>query len=169
VVARLPEDVWVIAPDHRGQGSSDAAGIMPSITKLAEDTIALVDAVVGGPVHIVGSSMGGYVAMAVAQKRPELLLSCALSCCTASDEQDPHRFAALESALREQGPPALVDTLLSTMFGEHFLAHGDPLAIEYWRAHFLSLDRKIADAVHGVFSRPSFIPKLPAWPTSHCS
>ena len=160
VVARLPETMWIIRPDHRGQGRSGRGSATPSIDRLASDTIAVIESVAGEPVHLVGSSMGGYVALAVAARRPELLRSCVLSCCTAQAEQDRDRFDALERALREQGPTVLVDTILRTMFGEYFLSHANTAIVERWRAHFAALDRSVADAVGGVFSRPSFVDTL---------
>jgi 3-oxoadipate enol-lactonase len=161
VASFLPDDLRIICPDHRGQGGSKSGRFPPSVDRLAEDMIQLIDALDGGPVHLVGSSMGGYVALAVALRRPDILKTCTLSCCTAHAEREPERFAALETALRERGAGALVDQIVGTMFGEPFVRDGDRSELERWRAAFGSLDDRIADAVHGVFSRPSFEHELP--------
>ncbi|MCY1193042.1 alpha/beta hydrolase [Achromobacter veterisilvae] len=161
VVPRLGGDYAVLAVDHRGQGASSAGAQPASMLRLAQDTIALIEARVGGPAHVVGSSMGGYVALQMAALRPDLLRTLTLSCCTAHAERQPERFDALEAALREQGPARLVDTLMATMFSEHFMQQGDAQARARWRAHFAALPRSVADAVHGVFSRPGYEPLLP--------
>jgi pimeloyl-ACP methyl ester carboxylesterase len=40
---------------------------------MADDTVAYLDGVVGGPAHLVGWSDGAVVALLVAQRRPELV------------------------------------------------------------------------------------------------
>lgn len=151
----LPATLAAYAPDHRGQGRSEMGRHAPSIDRLASDTIGIIEALCEGPVHLVGSSMGGYVAMRIAERRPDLLRSCVLSCCTAHAERQPQRFAALEARIREEGTAAMGLTLLQTMFGERFVAEGSD-ACEAWRVHFEGLGPKVADAVHGVFARPGY-------------
>jgi 3-oxoadipate enol-lactonase len=155
VRARLPRDLAVFAPDHRGQGRSEAGSEAPSIDRLASDTIGMIEAMSAGPVHLVGSSMGGYVALRIAQRRPELLRSCVLSCCTAHAERQPERFAVLEARIRDEGTANMGESLLRTMFGERFVARDDETC-RAWRRHFEALDRGVADAVHGVFARPGY-------------
>lgn len=159
VAALLPAPWRVICPDHRAQGHSESGTHPPTMAQLAADTEALIQALGDGPVHLVGSSMGGYVAMELASRRPDLLRSCVLSCCTAEAEQQPERFAELEAALRDQGPAALVDGLVGTMFGTHFIEAASP-ALAHWRRHFASLDARIPDAVHEVFARRSHVQSL---------
>ncbi|MDM0087868.1 MULTISPECIES: alpha/beta fold hydrolase [unclassified Variovorax] len=159
VAAQLPPQWRVVCPDHRGQGASESGLRAPTMGQLAADTEALIQALGDGPVHLVGSSMGGYVAMELAVRRPDLLRSCVLSCCTAEAEQQPERFAALEAALRAQGPAALVDGLVQTMFGSHFIEAASP-ALAHWRQHFAALDARIPDAVHEVFARNSHVDSL---------
>jgi len=164
VRALLPADMRVLTPDHRNQGRSDAGTNRPSIAQLANDTIRLIEDVVKGPVHIVGSSMGGYVAMHIAERRPDLLKTCVLSCCTAYAEREPDRFAALEARIREEGTSRMGATLVKTMFGERFSAENNALC-QAWQQHFehLSVARpaaEVADAVHGVFAREGFESRL---------
>ncbi|MGO4395784.1 alpha/beta fold hydrolase [Variovorax sp. M-6] len=159
-VAALPVAWRVVCPDHRGQGGSESGARAPTMVQLAADIEALVEALGDGPVHLVGSSMGGYVAMELALRRPDLLRSCVLSCCTAEAEQQPERFAALEAALREQGAAALVEGLVNTMFGSRFIESASP-ALARWRRHFAALDSRIPDAVHEVFARAGHVEDLP--------
>ena len=59
-----------IAYDHRGQGLSDSIGSVDMDT-LYEDAAALIEALSPGkPVHFVGLSMGGFVGMRLAARKP---------------------------------------------------------------------------------------------------
>ena len=76
-VEELAAEREVIVLDHRGHGRSSKlhndAGY--SIPRLADDLIALVDAEIGGPVDLLGHSMGGAIAMRITQQRPDLVRS----------------------------------------------------------------------------------------------
>lgn len=67
----------VVAPDQRGYSpGARPPGIKPYTQRaLTDDAIALIEALDGGPVHLVGHDWGGAVAWAVASRRPELLRS----------------------------------------------------------------------------------------------
>jgi pimeloyl-ACP methyl ester carboxylesterase len=63
----------VFALDLRGHGhTSDVEGPF-SYERLAQDTIEFLEAVVDGPAHIVGHSVGAGVALHVAIRRPDLV------------------------------------------------------------------------------------------------
>jgi pimeloyl-ACP methyl ester carboxylesterase len=49
-----------------------------SFDDMADDVLGLIDAVDFGPVHLVGASMGGFIAQTVALRRPERLRSLTL-------------------------------------------------------------------------------------------
>jgi 3-oxoadipate enol-lactonase len=72
VIGALADSHRVIAPDFAGHGGSDGRTPL-EIGGLADDVIALVDALDAGPVTLVGLSLGGAVAIAVAQRRPDLV------------------------------------------------------------------------------------------------
>ena len=68
-----------VAWDHRGQGQSDVpAGRIVTIEQVTADAIALIDQLGLSPVHFVGLSMGGFVGMRIAARRPERVRSLAL-------------------------------------------------------------------------------------------
>jgi 3-oxoadipate enol-lactonase len=151
--------ITFLTPDHRGQGRSPIGVHAPSMEQLATDTIAMIEQLAGAPVHLVGSSMGGYVALSIARRRPDLLLSCVLSCCTAHAERQPARFAALEAKIREEGTANMGAGLLQTMFGERFVTQDD-VTCRAWRERFEARGKQVADAVHGVFARDGYEPML---------
>ena len=70
VLARAGYRVHV--PERRGHAHTrDVEGPL-SYGVMADDTVAYLDKVVGGPAHLVGWSDGAVVALLVAQRRPDL-------------------------------------------------------------------------------------------------
>ncbi|CAN5740313.1 alpha/beta hydrolase [soil metagenome] len=76
----LSADGPVISLDHRGHGRSTKLGTVDgySIERIAADLVAFLEANASGPVHLLGHSMGGRVALHVALDRPDLLRSLIL-------------------------------------------------------------------------------------------
>ncbi len=77
-VTVLKEHFRVIAFDHRGQGQSEVADSGYDMDTLTDDAIALIETLNLGKVHFVGLSMGGFVAMRIAIRRPDLVISTVL-------------------------------------------------------------------------------------------
>jgi pimeloyl-ACP methyl ester carboxylesterase len=68
----------VYVPERRGHGHTpDVAGPF-TYSVMADDTIAYLDQVVGGPAHLIGWSDGAVVGLLVAQRRPDLAASLVL-------------------------------------------------------------------------------------------
>ena len=57
--------------DYRGHGESDGAFADATIGDWLEDTLAVLDRVAMGPVILVGSSMGAWIALLAALARPD--------------------------------------------------------------------------------------------------
>ena len=69
----LAERFHVYLPERRGHGhTADVDGPI-TYQLMADDTIAFLDAVLGGPADLVGHSDGAFVAMLVAIQRPDLV------------------------------------------------------------------------------------------------
>ena len=78
-VASLKERYRVITYDHRGQGQTQHPENGYDIDTLSEDAVALIEALCPNQqVHFAGLSMGGFVAMRIAARRPDLLKSVIL-------------------------------------------------------------------------------------------
>ena len=77
-IAALRPRFRCIAYDHRGQGESEAPLTGLDMDTLTEDVAALIDTLGIGPVHFVGMSMGGFVGMRLAARRPELVRALVL-------------------------------------------------------------------------------------------
>ena len=72
-VPELAERFRVFRPDRRGHGRTPDVPGPIRYDGMADDTIAFLEQVVGGPAHVVGHSDGAVVALLVALKRPELV------------------------------------------------------------------------------------------------
>ncbi|HIF08670.1 MAG TPA: alpha/beta hydrolase [Sneathiellales bacterium] len=57
--------------DYMGHGQSSGRFVDGTIGRWREDTLAILDEVIEGPVVLVGSSMGGWISLLAALARPE--------------------------------------------------------------------------------------------------
>ncbi|CAN7250540.1 alpha/beta fold hydrolase [Rhizobium sp. LjRoot30] len=105
IVPLLTDHFRVIAFDHRGTGRSDRPEGAYSISRIAADAIAILDAENIGSAHVVGHSTGGMVAQYIALDAPERVKTLVIS---GSWEKPDARFVAMFEArlavLREAGP-----------------------------------------------------------------
>ncbi|GAA3946471.1 alpha/beta hydrolase [Actinomadura viridis] len=69
----LADTFKIYLPDRRGHGRTPDAPGPITIDLMAQDTIAFLEGVVGGPARLVGYSAGGTVALRVATLRPDLV------------------------------------------------------------------------------------------------
>jgi pimeloyl-ACP methyl ester carboxylesterase len=63
----------VYNPDRRGHGRTPDVDGPLTYDAMADDTVAFLETVVGGPAHLVGWSDGGIVALLVSLRRPDLV------------------------------------------------------------------------------------------------
>ena len=93
----LAETYRVAALDHRGHGLSSKPDDPDDylLEALTADLVALIESEIGGPVDLLGHSMGGRIAIHIALERPDLLRSLILMDTTAE------AFAPDEEELRE--------------------------------------------------------------------
>ncbi len=78
-VPALSRAFQVITFDNRDTGNSDRVAEPYTISDLAGDTISLIESLALGPVHLLGLSMGGMVAMEAALTRPALVKTLILA------------------------------------------------------------------------------------------
>ena len=65
-LAKLAERFAVIAPDHPGFGHSDTVDWLDDVSDLAFFYLDLLDKMANGRVHVIGHSLGGWIALAMA-------------------------------------------------------------------------------------------------------
>jgi pimeloyl-ACP methyl ester carboxylesterase len=90
---------------------------------LSQDAAALIEALGIAPCHFAGLSMGGFVGMRLAARRPELLRSLILLE-TAGDAEPPanaRRYRQFLFVERLLGPRAVAARVMPVMFGRSFL------------------------------------------------
>jgi len=78
ILPRLAERYRVVAFDNRGVGQTDKPDIPYSIEMMADDTAGLLDALGIAQAHILGTSMGGRIAVALALQHPQQVKSLIL-------------------------------------------------------------------------------------------
>jgi len=71
VCGKLAKHFRVIAFDNRGSGRSDTSKKILSIREMADDAIGLLDYLQIKKCHVIGHSMGGYIAQELAINYPE--------------------------------------------------------------------------------------------------
>jgi pimeloyl-ACP methyl ester carboxylesterase len=126
-VRALKDRYRCITFDFRGQGQSQVTKSGYDIETLYEDTCALIEALNCAPCHFVGLSMGGFVAMRLAARRPQLLRSVILIE-TSADPEPPEnvpRYRLLNFIARWLSLSLVRQPVMNIMFGKTFL--NDPL------------------------------------------
>lgn len=78
VAAGLRRHHRVVVYDRRGHGASTVPAGQGRIGEDVDDLLAVIDAVAGGPAHVVGHSYGATVALLAANRRPELVQRLAI-------------------------------------------------------------------------------------------
>lgn len=122
-VAALESRFRCLAYDHRGQGNSEVTESGYSIDELAEDAAALIQKLGAAPCHFVGLSMGGFVGMRLAARRPELIKSLSLLETAAGAEPlfKVFKYRALGAIAKVAGLKPVAGAAMKTMFGRKFL------------------------------------------------
>lgn len=144
----------VITYDHRGQGRSEVTQGGYDMEQLYEDAAELVERLAGGPVHFGGLSMGGFVAMRLAARRPELVKSLVLMETSAQAEPNQFKYSMLNGIVKVFGVKSVTGPVMKIMFGKKFLT--DPARREereYWKKELQSNRKTIVRAVEGVIHR----------------
>ena len=156
-VTALRDCYRCIAYDHRGQGRSAPSKLRSvDIETLTADAIALIEALGLAPVHFCGHSMGGFIGMRLAARRPELIRSLMLLD-TSADPEPPDnvpRFRRMSRIARYFGTWLVIDSTMKLMFGHTTLA--DPARAaerRAWRSALQANRRTIWRAVNGVIER----------------
>ena len=154
-----------IAFDFRGQGKSQVTASGYDMDTLSRDAAQIIERLGAGPCHFVGLSMGGFVGMRLAARRPELLRSLSLLETAADAEPLLNRpkYAAMAALSRVLGFGPFVPQVERIMFGKSFLADPAREAMRRdLRAQLLGNDTTgTARAVGGVIWRKGVEDLLP--------
>src|SRR3954452_19560796 len=114
LVDRLAQHREVILVDNRGVGGS--TGVVPeSVTAMARDVLAFIDALGLKQIDLLGFSLGGYVAQELVLLRPRLVRRLVLAGTAPQGGPDLHRWSDDVYALATPDEPTAAD-LLSLFF-----------------------------------------------------
>ena len=128
VVAGYAGAFRILRYDLRGQGLSDAPPAPYSIDDHVADLAALLDSHKIGGAIIIGMSVGGMVALALAAARPDLVRLLVL-CDTAHRIGTPEMWSARIEAVRANGLASIADAVLERWLSAEFRqAHAVDLA-----------------------------------------
>ncbi len=132
----LSRRLRVIAFDNRGAGRSDKPDEQYSIEVLADDALAVIEQLGSRPAHVLGFSMGGYVALTLAQRHPSAVTSLILvaTTCGGPDSDGlPETTARAWAEARELAPPEFARRTMPLSFAPGW-ADAHPAEFD----HFLS-------------------------------
>jgi 3-oxoadipate enol-lactonase len=150
-IERLAESFRVTFYDNRGIGESDKPAGPYTATDLAEDAVAVLEAVGDERAHVVGASLGGMVAQQLALARPARVDRLVLACTTPGGAGS-HVMPARTLELMAQAPKLDPDVALRR-FVENGLGDPRPDLVErvlaYRRANLPDPDGWKAQAAAG--------------------
>lgn len=118
----------VVAPDARGHGETAATGGTYGMEQLAEDALQLLDALHIGQAFVLGHSMGGYAALALAERAPDRLLGLGLLHATtfADDENGKANRDKVAARIASEGMEGHIRDLVPKLFSPDNLARLQP-------------------------------------------
>lgn len=167
-VAALQNHYRCITMDWPGQGRSGRPKGGYTTDRLTTYAEAFIEQLNCGPVHLAGLSMGGFAAMRVAARRPDLLRSLILL----NSSARPHARAKFPKQLALAGVARVAGIQLSPivsgvegeMYGDAFRA--DPAREDVrrkWRRRWAEADRHaMVQTLLGFMGRPDFRAQLAA-------
>ncbi len=163
-IAALESRYRCITFDLRGQGRSEVTRSGYDIETLYADALALIAALDCAPCHFAGLSMGGFIGLRLAIRRPDLLRSLILIESSADPEpaENLGRYRMLNLIARWIGFNPVADRVMAIMFGRTFLNDPARAALKHeWRQRLLANHRiGITRAVTGVVTRAGVAEQL---------
>ena len=155
-----------VSYDHRGQGASADSPLRSIDMELVyRDAVALIETLGLGPVHFCGLSMGGFVAMRLGARRPDLVRSLILIDTAARAElaERNRRYRIFSAVFRWFGHRPVIDRIMPILFGASILADlaRAPDCAD-WRRMIAANRRSIWRAVNGVIERRGIEDELAA-------
>jgi 3-oxoadipate enol-lactonase len=158
----LSKSFRVISYDHRDQGQSAHSDLdSVDMDTHTNDAIALIEALELAPCFFAGNSMGGFIALRVAARRPDLLKGCIILGSSGELEYKLADFAPLIEGVKAQGSEPFIDTLMYIMFGDDYLSDASRSSErEQWRNYMMHLGAAISRSAHGVIHRTGVLDEL---------
>ena len=163
-VAAFKQRYRCIRFDFRGQGRSEVTESGYDMDTFYEDAVGLIEKLGCAPCHFVGLSMGGFVGMRLAIRKPGLLRSLTLMETSADPEpaENKGKYRLLGLVARWLGLGLVGNRVMPIMIGQKMLQ--DPSRreeVRLWRERLLSNHRVgIHRALGGVVDRQGVYEQL---------
>ncbi|HEX5193804.1 MAG TPA: alpha/beta fold hydrolase [Solirubrobacteraceae bacterium] len=130
VIDRLPPGLDVVTYDLRGHGDSDKPPGPYSLDDFVTDHVSVLDSLGIERCHVVGFSLGGMIAQAIALTRPETVDRLVLvSCVAGRTEREREAVLARLAVVENEGPGGTAKVSGARWFTDGFIA-AHPEAVE---------------------------------------
>jgi len=165
-IAALRASYRCVAVDWRGQGATPATAGGYDMDTLYADLVGVIEHLAVGPVHYAGLSMGGFVGLRLAARRPDLVRSLTLIDTSAGPE-DPEkisRYRLLASIYGLLGFGPLRGQVAPIMFSRPFLATAaGKEVVATWTGELARQNRRgTKAAIRGVTDRLAVLDEIGA-------
>jgi 3-oxoadipate enol-lactonase len=152
----------VVRFDARGFGGTEPGDAVLTMARIADDAAILIERLRLGPVVLVGCSMGGYAALAFAQKHASLLRGLVLVDTRAGADSHEARKGRgdLAAKVMKEGPKAALDAFLPKVVGETTKTSRADVVARVKDMILATQPQGISDGLHGLATRPDSTPFL---------
>lgn len=160
-VEQLKGEFRCVRYDHRGQGASARAPREQlDMDELTEDAAALIEALELAPCTYVGNSLGGFIALRLAARRPDLVRSVVVAGSSGDVEESKAEFEPLVEAMGTGGVAPVLDVVTHIMLGDTSMGGSRPELLEATRERLGRLGPEIADPAWQVVQRRAVLDEL---------
>ena len=152
-----------IVPELPGFGKSVPVdgGLGAVVDRMAE---AVTDAADGGDVTVLGNGYGGFVALQMAIRHPEIASRLILADCGAAfSETGRQAFRNIAAASREKGLQAITEVAMRRLFAPEFQAQNPDLMRDR-REAFLKTNPRVIESACDALAGLDLRPQLPRHP-----
>jgi 3-oxoadipate enol-lactonase len=159
VVPRLSQSFRVVVPELPGFGGSQAVsgGLAAVADRMAE---ALKDAAGGDDVFLLGNGYGGFVALQMAIRHPDIAAKLVLADCGAAfSEEGRQAFRNMAAASQAKGLSVITEVAMRRLFAPEFQA-GHPDLMHDRREAFLRTDPEVFRAACDALAELDLRPEL---------
>jgi 3-oxoadipate enol-lactonase len=159
VVPRLSQSFRVIVPELPGFGQSEAVG--GGLADIADRMAEVVKEGAGaGEAIVLGNGYGGFVALQMAIRHPDIATRLILADCGAAfSEPGREAFRNMAAASRAKGPSAITDVAMRRLFAPEFQAQHPDLMRDR-REAFLRTDPEVFRAACDALAELDLRPQL---------
>ncbi len=160
--AGLEREHTVVRFDCRGFGASPPGDGPLSMERIADDASGLLDHLGLGQAVVIGCSMGGYAAFALARRQPDRLRALVLQNTRANPDTPEARAnrARLAEQVLKQGAGVVVDAFLPRLLGETTQRERTALVAGLRERILATPPRGLANALLGLGARADSTPTL---------